>query len=187
MDTKWFVDKLADKRMSQRQLAKRMHLDSSAISLTFRGKREMKLTEAAAIAQLLGVPLDEVLQHAGVHEATKGKSASVMYLLDEHGETYEPPEKIDVEAPAGLPAGCIAIQSRIGDHTDGWLYFLMPPKGINPETVGRFSAVKLHKGVVILGTVSRAYVRNRWTVRNSRITAKDVVIDWAEPILQIIP
>ena len=54
MDTKWFRDRLADRGLSQRALARQMALDAAAVSLMLRGKREMKLTEAAEIARLLG-------------------------------------------------------------------------------------------------------------------------------------
>lgn len=53
MDTKWFRDRLADKGLSQRGLARHMGLDSAAISLMLRGRRAMKITEAAEIASLL--------------------------------------------------------------------------------------------------------------------------------------
>ena len=66
VDTNWFRDKLADKRSSQRQLAKHMSLDPAAMSLMLRGKRRMSAAEAADIARFLGVDVQEVLTRAGV-------------------------------------------------------------------------------------------------------------------------
>lgn len=65
VDTRWFQDRLADKRLSQRQLAARMNLDPAAVSLMLRGRRRMSVTEAAEIARYLGVEVDDVLRHAG--------------------------------------------------------------------------------------------------------------------------
>ena len=66
VDTNWFRDRLADKRLSQRQLAKRMSLDPAAMSLMLRGKRRMSAAEAADIARYLGVEVKDVLARAGV-------------------------------------------------------------------------------------------------------------------------
>lgn len=61
MDTNWFRDRLADRGLSQRALARIMGLDAAAVSLMLRGRRVMKLTEAAEIARLLGVPAEDVM------------------------------------------------------------------------------------------------------------------------------
>lgn len=65
IDTRWFQSRLADKRLSQRQLAKLMGLDPSAVSLMLRGKRKLSAAEAREIARLLGVEASEVLMRAG--------------------------------------------------------------------------------------------------------------------------
>lgn len=65
IDTRWFKDRLADRRLSQRQLAKRMGLDPAAVSLMLRGMRKLSAAEAADLARQLGVSTDEVLARAG--------------------------------------------------------------------------------------------------------------------------
>lgn len=172
--------------MSQRRLAKHLGLDSSAVSLTFRGKREMKIMEAAQIAQLLGVAIDEVLRHAGVHEVTHGQRASIAGVIDASGEVRDTDEPMQVESPAGLPAGVIAIQSRAGDHTDGWLYFLRYPSSMNPEAVGRFSLVKIRNGVKTMALVGRSYAPGRYTL-NGVLASEAADIEAAEPVLTIVP
>ena len=81
IDTRWFHNQLADKRLSQRQLAKRMDLDPAAVSLMLRGKRKMSAAEAAEIATLLGVSADEVLMRAGatLPAPEKPKAAPVAF------------------------------------------------------------------------------------------------------------
>lgn len=186
IDTKWFVDRLADRKLSQRGLARHLGLDSSAISLTFRGKRQMKLTEAAEIARLIGAPLEEVLKHAGVHEATGGAKAALGRYIDDTGEIRPTEEDLTVDAPPNLPDGCVAIQSRAGDHTDGWLYFLKLPSGINPEAMGRFSAVRVKNGVTTLALVSRSYQPGRYRL-SGVLSADAAELDFAEPIIVIQP
>lgn len=186
IDTQWFVDRLDERRLSQRGLAKLLGLDSSAVSLMFRGKRDMKLTEAAQIAQLIGAPVDEVLHHAGVHEISRGARASVYGLLDSSGEIHAPTSQIEIDAPPGLPAGCVAIQSRAGDHTDGWLYFLEMPTGIAADAVGRFCCVKIRNGVRTLAVVSRSYMPRRYAIAGT-LSSDAADLEYAEPILLIQP
>lgn len=189
IDTDWFKSKLADKRMSQRQLAKYLRLDSSAVSLTFRGKREMKLTEAAQIAQLVGVPVDEVLHHAGVLNITKGKRISVAYVMEAHGEVRTESEPFDVPAPADLAGDTyICCQARTAgtdlEHMDGWLMYLKQPKGVAPEAIGRFSMAKIRNGVTVVATVRKGYQPERYRL-SGPFDAADVQLDWAQPIEHI--
>lgn len=69
VDKAWFEDQLRNNQISARQLAKKMELDPSALSLIFSGQRRMKNEEAAALALHLNVPLADVLSHAGVNLA----------------------------------------------------------------------------------------------------------------------
>lgn len=186
IDTKWFVDRLAEKRLSQRGLAKLLGLDSSAVSLMFRGKRDMKLAEAAQIAQLLGAPVDDVLTHAGVHEISRGMRASVTGLMMPSGEIECVTDRIDVDAPPGLPAGSIAIQSRVGDHTDGWLYFLEMPTGIAPDAIGRFCFVKMRNGVRTLAVVKRSYMPKMYAL-DGILSSDAADLKYAQPVLVIQP
>ena len=62
----WFKDRLSERKLSQRGLARSMDLDAAAVSLMLRGKRIMKMTEAAEIGKLLGRPASEVMEAAVV-------------------------------------------------------------------------------------------------------------------------
>ena len=66
VDTQWFRQRLADRELSMRKLAKILHVDVAAVSLMLRGRRGMRLEEATTIAEVLHVPLSQVLTHAGV-------------------------------------------------------------------------------------------------------------------------
>lgn len=63
VDTDWFRDRLAAVGMTQRQLARKLALDPSAVSLMLRGRRQVKLAEAKELADALAVQVDEVMEH----------------------------------------------------------------------------------------------------------------------------
>jgi transcriptional regulator with XRE-family HTH domain len=55
VDTRWFQDRLTDKRMSQRKLATMIGIDPGALSLALHGKRKFTVDEVSEIARLLNV------------------------------------------------------------------------------------------------------------------------------------
>ena len=61
----WFHEALARVGASQADLARHLRLAPSAISRMIKGERQMKLLEAAQIAQFLGQSAEEVMRHAG--------------------------------------------------------------------------------------------------------------------------
>ncbi len=66
VDKAWFEDQIRVQQTSARQLAKKMGIDPSALSLVLSGGRRLKNDEAAAMALHLNVSLADVLSHAGV-------------------------------------------------------------------------------------------------------------------------
>lgn len=65
-DDKWFKGRLAELGHTQRALARVLGLDPAAVSLMLRGKRKIEVKEAVALARLLDVPVDEILERVGV-------------------------------------------------------------------------------------------------------------------------
>jgi len=67
VDTHWFQKRLAERGMSQVQLAGFLGVSTAAVSHMFSGKRGMDIREAATIATLLDVPVQDVLRHADAY------------------------------------------------------------------------------------------------------------------------
>lgn len=126
VDTDWFRDRLTQRKMSQRGLARALGLDAAAVSLMLRGRREMKLTEAAEVARLLGVPAEDVIAAAGVRISSSGALVPIVAWVDGQAEMHWEPTGENVPNPgAGLPATISAVQCKTAGtplaHMDGWL------------------------------------------------------------------
>ena len=67
VDTDWFRDRLAAVGMTQRELARRLDLDPSAVSLMLRGRRQVRLAEVERLSDLLAVQVEEVMIHVLGH------------------------------------------------------------------------------------------------------------------------
>ena len=194
VDTKWFRDRLADQRLSQRGLARQLGLDSAAVSLMLRGKREMKIAEAAAIARLIGVPADEVMRHAGVQISSKGEMVLVSAYMDASAEVHAESTDMTVPHPGGdLPETLTAIQCRTAgtalDHMDGWVMFanLHMDGSVQADAVGRLSVLRLRDGVMHVAKLTRGSRRGVWNLVSPIGTIKDAEVEWAKPILLVTP
>lgn len=191
IDTQWFVDRLQQRKMSQRGLAKLMGIDSAAVSLMFRGKRKMTLAEAAQIAVLLQSSTQEVLEAAGVPITTERQVPVIGYMHADGSVGLEPEGTHEmIDAPPGLPGDAVAIQCRTArseqDLVDGWLYFLSEMQH-NPErAVGTFSMVALKNNGLQMAHIKRGYRRGTYNIiNNTGAITQNVELAWASPVLWI--
>jgi len=75
-DSNWFEQKLRAKKLSQRKVAELLGIHYSRVSRLLTGRVEMSLDEAAWFAANLGVPVEDVLRHAGVNARGSKKHSS---------------------------------------------------------------------------------------------------------------
>lgn len=198
IDTRWFQDLLTDRRLSQRRLAREIGIDPSAVSLMFRGKRRMQMAEAAQVSRLLGVPLDDVIRHAGIHTDTFAPSeiaelsVPLVYMVDGHAELHSLDAGQRVEVKAALPDDVIAAQCRTAmtplEHMDRWLLLFSAPtrSGIQADAIGRYSVMRLPGGMMTIGYIRPGYERGKYAIhRGASVT--EAAIEWATPVLMIVP
>ncbi len=65
MNKPYFVERLKDLSISQRQLAKRLDLDPASVSYLLSGKRQLKAVEVKPLADILRVSPTDVLDNLG--------------------------------------------------------------------------------------------------------------------------
>lgn len=185
----WFDQRLAEKHLSQRRLARLMKLDQSAISLTLSGKRRMKFEEAAGIARLIGYPVSEVLRNAGVPVEEGRQRVPVAGWLDGMGEIHCLPmdDAQRVLTPQPMPEGSVAVQCRTAasplEYMDGWLLFREPP--VQPPPLGQFAVVQIAGGIRTIGTLRRGYRKGRLNLSGPCCSITDAAVEWAAPITAI--
>lgn len=195
INTRWFNAVLHERGISQRELCRRLGLDSSAMSLTFRGKRQMKMTEAVDIARLLGVPLTDVLENAGIKLDSAGaRLAPVVGHMDSEGEAHiawkARGERVSV--PAELPDDTVALVAKTEGGPlslmDGWTFFLEPPSEPSPDIIGRYCVVGLQGGVSLVRFVRRGYKHGTYNLASTiAVSIENAALEWASPILLIRP
>jgi hypothetical protein len=191
---KWFIDKLADHQLSQRRLAAMLHLDPAAMNRTFKGVRRMQLDEAAAFANVVGVPIEEVLVNAGIEPGAitsrEGKVAIKGWIDGEFnvhaggvkGERWvsAPPQ----EAP-GLEALRYRTANSIADALDGVIAYYRPRPSVSLDAMGRWCVVRLPDGAARIRVLKPGYRRGTYNLMNTLLdrTEEDVVVESASPIV----
>lgn len=192
INTAWFRDKLAEKQLSQRGLAKLMGLDAAAVSLMLRGKREMRIAEAALIANFLGVSTEEVIAHVGPAKL-EPSPVPIVGVINGNGRVQWRDGLGEVPRPVGeLPLHVAAIQCRTAgtslDYMDRWMLFVPQPHDegfVRAECIDRLSIVRPTGGDSLLAQVRRGYAPGKWCLRGPVVTAEETDLDYAAPILLI--
>jgi plasmid maintenance system antidote protein VapI len=192
MSTEWFRDRLKQKKISQRGLAKLLNIDPAAASLMLRAKRKMTSHEAHQIAQILGVPLNEIMRQAGIDVIDDVRRVSVTSFMDEHGHVSLMPARTHdtVIGPADCPIGTYAIQVRSPTTVkDGWLLFVNPAQAPANDNIDKLCSNATHEGKQLVGVIRRGYRRDThnlilWPSNN---IASDVTLAWSSSVLWIKP
>lgn len=184
----FFDGLLKDRRLSLRELARRMEMLPSQLSLTFKGVRRMQITEAVKISQILGAPVAEVMVAAGIEEAKLSRArATIVGIYTAEGHVIPNTGAERIVMPDNLPEFCEAIQARTEGTAlawiDGFITMAAPlsEEGID-ALVGRYARVKIKDGPEVLATIRRGYEPNTYNLSGPMGTLTNQVIEMAAPI-----
>lgn len=191
INTQWFRDKLRDKELSQRKLAKYLKLDPAAVSLLLRGQRRMTTDEANAIAGLLGVKTSEVLRQAGVPVSDDVRRVPVAGYIDASGVVTPLPAGTHdrIIGPADLPDHAYALQKRaVNDLSDGWMFYVSGTHDAPQIVVDHLAICTTTQGRTYLSHLRRGYKADTFNlVSNAGAILENQSIAWASPVLWVKP
>lgn len=192
INTQWFRDRMADKKISQRRLAMLMNLDPAAASLMFRAKRRMSPYEAHQVSQILGVPLNEVLRHAGIDVTDDVRKVPITSYLDAEGVIHLMPSRTHdhVLAPADCPVGTYAVQVRSpATLLDSWMLFVNPAQVDPDEHVNSLCVTATDDGRHLMAVVRRGYRNTTFNLVTwpSMTVSSDIKVAWTSQVLWIKP
>jgi transcriptional regulator with XRE-family HTH domain len=203
IDGEWFHDRLKDTGKSLRALARHLEKDPSAVSRTFSGSRRMTMEEATQIAVFLGVPVSEVMKHAGIARDADGIPTRILLaaIIDENGVMQMLPEPRplpqSVIEKAQLAIGnqynkqIIAAQVRASSGAlsiwDDAVLLFSHTDMVDPAAIGSLSICRLRDGKQILAKVDRARKTGEASVVSPAGKIEDAILSTATPIIALIP
>lgn len=183
--------------MSQAALGRTLGVDAATVSLMLRGFRKITLEDAAAIARVLGRPVDEVLKHAGVNlTGLNGKSTvPVVGWIDGYSEVrFEVPRgEKRVERPPLLSPDAAALRVMAAmtpmEAKDGWVLYFEPIVGgiathSVSDIVGRLSVVKVAGGPCLVKNIRRGYDPGTFQLLScdGSVHTDGARLEWGTPI-----
>ena len=157
IDTKWFQSRVRDAEMSQSRLAQLLGIDRSALSLMLHGKRGMKIEEATRMAEILALPIDQVLAHAGVKVPKGPASVPLVGTIGANSEIRQR-KGGRVESHDQLPRETAAL--RCEDRAAvmyGWTVYYVPMASVTSEAIERLSVCRLANDTQHLAVPSRGF------------------------------
>lgn len=192
INTEWFQDRLKAIKLSQRQLAKKIGIDAAAVSYTLNGKRKMTMDEAKKIADVLLVPVTEVMRQAGIEVTDDVRRVPIAgYVAPGCLVNLLPKGTHDmVNAPADVPAGSFALQTRwVNAPSDGWLSFISGVQEQPAECLDRMVVCALKDGRMLRGILRRGYKSGLYNIvlipESSVLENQEVV--WCARVMWIQP
>lgn len=194
VNKQYFQNLLKDQQLSQRQLAKLMHRDQSAIVRGFSGKRVFTTEETADLARILNVPIEDILRNLDVDvpqmRSTKGGTVAVTgQVLAGKIEFGRPAGPRAVAAPpneTGL--GLQALRYTDEGPLEGSYLYYRPTTGVAPQSIGRLCVCVVSGGETVLATPRPSSVqREVYTLRDvlGRIFLEDAWLESASPVVWI--
>jgi len=110
VDSEWFFDRLKERKLSLRGLAKLMDMSPSSLSLRLGGSYKITMEEAALIARLLGVTFEEIVLRAGI-KIPKDPGRMVRLVGTVAGVQVRGAKGLGaIDRPGPLPDGVMAIR-----------------------------------------------------------------------------
>lgn len=186
INTKWFIDRLRDLGISQRELGRRIGMDASAVNLMIHGKRSISAEEAARIADILNLPLEEVLRRAGIVVSSQTETVEIKSLIDESMVLHPRPGRSRVPAPAGGAALSAARVENSASQFFGWTFFYTARKAVDADVIGRLCVVKLRDGSEKIRFIKPSIDRQSYRLIGlDGLPEEDAPVIAASPILWI--
>jgi hypothetical protein len=156
------------------------------------GKRKITNDEANTIAELLNLPVTEVLRNAGVEVQEDVRKIAITGYVDGDAHVHLLPKGSQdyINGPADVPRDAQCLQVRhLGAQFDGWNLFVaseqLPPLSV----VDRAALICLHDGRLITGVIRRGYKAGTFNISSLPYwrAMENQLINWASPILWLKP
>jgi transcriptional regulator with XRE-family HTH domain len=192
-DRVWFLARLKERHMTQAHFALVCKMDAGAVSLLFTGKRPLKLTEAQKFAQHLGVPLAEVLAHAGIEIEGARRIVKVLGIISHDGKVrmHAHGTEDDIDGPGDLPMNAYALVIRAHHTTfaalDRWVVYVSGIEQPPVDLLGQHALCAWADGQMRVGELRLGATRGTINLHAGTVEHENINAKWASRVLWLRP
>lgn len=190
----WFKKRLADIGETQASLARFLDVDRSQVSLLLGGRRRFQMDTAEQVARFLKVPIEDVLENAGMKIKRRTEPNPRFRLVgsvDHRMVVRDDKHGAEVEGHPALPIDTVALRfqtaSSVLDWMDGWLAFFQPSRSMDPALVTQMCVAECSDGTRRVGNLRRGYASGTYNLVQGGDTVENLEIAAANRILWIKP
>lgn len=163
VDKEWLLDRLRERGLSMRALARALGYDIAVVSRVVNGRRRLRLSEVEPIAQALGTSLQETSARLGLGSAAAGVPVTMTLLGTGEVVDEDWGERID---GAPYSAGAEGVRALTGGSAhqmmDGWTFIVGEERPAG-EALGRVALLTFDDGSRTVGKPARAFGSRRWS------------------------
>jgi hypothetical protein len=148
------------------------------------GKRGMRIEEATRIAEILALPIDQVLAHAGVKVPKGPGSVPLVGIINATSEVRQR-KGGRAESHDQLPKDTVALRCEDrGSVMYNWTVYYVPMASVTREAIERLSVCRLANDAQHLAVPSRGFEHGTYNLRtlggavleNQRLVAASPVL-----------
>lgn len=190
-DRAWFAQRIKDKGLTVRGLAKLLNTNASNMSRILRGRQPLRIERAIPLAQVLDVPLDMVLSKTGLSIPTCiipiiGTVDRSLRITNNQPKISLPP----IPSFPDLPLDAVSVVcTDAASPMAGWTFCYVPTDKVEASAIGRLCVVRLADGDEMIRFVRPSLQLGRFDLLS--ISQKRhfpaVSITAATPVLHIRP
>jgi transcriptional regulator with XRE-family HTH domain len=156
IDGEWMRQQLKEKGKSQADLARFLKVEPAIITRILQGRRRLQLDDCRQIARFLGMPVDDVLRHAGMklRQVTASGKAMVPIIgrADANGQVRL--LSGDATTSMDLPGDAVAIRL---DEPEGWTAFATSDRSPPDMMIRRMVMAAAEDGGWWIGELRRGH------------------------------
>jgi transcriptional regulator with XRE-family HTH domain len=160
VDKDWYLEQLRRRELTQATVAKLMGVDPATLSYAVNGTRELKVKEASALAQILDVPVTEIMRRWGFEVPNDHRTVPVTHWINDDMTTSERSQPFNrTPAPPDVPSDASAAVFRpthgVGGFWDGMTAFVEPGQQNIRDCVGYACLIITEDKTCLFGVLSR--------------------------------
>ncbi len=191
INTAWFQKQIKLAGLTQRQVSRSMNMDPGSFSQRLNGTFTFRADEAAQLAQILKLPMDDVLINMGIQppESSSGSLAIKGWVDGELMVHMEPPKgpRTAPKPAFGRDVDVLRFQT-VGsalDGMDGALVYYQSQDDVNHDHLGKLCVVDITKKKRGLRVVKRGYQSGSYHLysMSGEMMEEDVSLEAISPVV----